>query len=762
MRIKNHILGFPRIGLHRELKFAQENYWSGKSTLNDLLLVGKDIRKKNWELQVKNGIDIISVGDFSWYDHILSTSMMLGNIPDRHCVKSGGSLTLDTLFRVARGLKENKKLCSASEMTKWFNTNYHYIVPELTKNKKFKFSWAQILEESDEALLLGYNIKPILIGPITYLWLGKVVGEDFNKLDLLSNLLVVYRDILNELAARDIDWVQMDEPVLALDISDDWKKAFKTAYTYLHSNQKILLTTYFGDIKHNLDVIKLLPIDGLHVDLVSGQYNLLDLHNNINKKILLSLGIINGRNIWKTNILEWFNILKAFKNIRDVFWVGSSCSLLHVPIDINLEDNLTDSVKEWFSFGLQKCNELSLLSTTLNSKIQSTKKLSEWIKPLLSRQSSTLVNNFSVQKRVSSISSCELQRKSKYSLRSIKQKKSLDLPHLPTTTIGSFPQTSEIRELRLNYKNNNISQVDYNKKIKLHIKNIIIQQEKFGLDVLVHGEPERNDMVEYFSDYLEGFVFTQYGWVQSFGSRCVKPPIIIGDINRITPMTVKWAKYAQSLTNKPVKGMLTGPITILCWSFPREDIPKEVIAKQISLALRDEVRDLESIGIKIIQIDEPALREGLPLRKCERENYLKWAVDSFKLCSSGVKDSTQIHTHMCYCKFSDIISAIIALDVDVITLETSRSEMELLKFFKIFNYKNEIGPGIYDIHSPNIPGIDCMEKRLLKALELISAERLWVNPDCGLKTRTWLEVSLSLQNMIQAVQNVRQRLNNNQ
>lgn len=757
MSIKNHILGFPRIGFFRELKFAQENYWSGKATLNDLLLVGKDIRKKNWEAQVNHGIDFVSVGDFAWYDHILNTSMMIGNIPRRH-IGSQKVLTIDTLFRVARGVTSTTEVCLASEMTKWFNTNYHYIVPELIQNQIFSFSWKQILEESDEALALGFKIKPVLIGPLTYLWLSKVVGKAFNKLDLLSSLLVVYRDILSEFEKRNIDWVQMDEPILALDLPEEWKKAFQVAYTYLHSKQKILLTTYFGDITHNLDFIKLLPIDGLHIDLISGKYNLFDLNQNLNKKILLSFGVINGRNIWKSNVLEWFKILKSFMNLRENFWIGSSCSLLHVPIDLNIEKNLTDLVKGWLSFGLQKCDELSLLTQTLNSQKQSTKKLKNWIQPIILRQSSTIVNNFNVQKRITKISLEETKRKSAYTLRSVQQKKSLDLPILPTTTIGSFPQTSDIRQLRLDYKNNLISKINYEKKIKAHIKNIIIQQEKFGLDVLVHGEPERNDMVEYFSDYLEGFAFTEYGWVQSFGSRCVKPPIIVGDISRITPMTVQWSKYAQSLTSKPVKGMLTGPVTILCWSFPREDISKEVISKQIALALRDEVKDLEEAGIKIIQIDEPALREGLPLRKSDWDDYLRWAVEAFQLSSSGVQDSTQIHTHMCYCKFNDIMPAIIALDVDVITIETSRSEMALLKFFKMFNYQNEIGPGIYDIHSPTIPLVKCMEERLLLALNSIPKERLWVNPDCGLKTRTWLETSLSLQNMMQAVQNIRIQL----
>lgn len=757
MSIKNHILGFPRIGTYRELKFAQENYWSGKSTLHDLILVGKKIRRENWKEQTSRGIDFVSTGDFAWYDHILSTSMMLGNIPVRHR-NNQEKLTLDILFRVARGVTSEKNVCLASEMTKWFNTNYHYIVPEVTKNQKFSLSWMQIIEETDEALSFGHVVKPVLIGPVTYLWLSKKIGEKFNKLDLLSDILHVYRDVISEFEKRNIDWIQIDEPILALDLPDEWKNAFQISYNFLHSQQKILLTTYFGDITHNLEVVKSLPIDGLHIDLISGKYNLLDFSSSINKNCLLSLGIINGRNIWRSNILEWFNILKSFMKIRKNFWIGTSCSLLHVPIDVDLEDNLTDLVKQWFSFGLQKCTELSILSNLLNKTIHSNKILHDWVKPILSRQSSNIVNNFVVQNRMMTISSEQMKRKNSYDIRTIKQRKLLNLPILPTTTIGSFPQTKDIRKLRLDYKNGNIDQKIYDKKIRLHIKYMIIQQEKLGLDVLVHGEPERNDMVEYFSDYLEGFAFTKYGWVQSYGSRYVKPPIIIGDISRITPITVRWLKYAQSLTNKPVKGMLTGPVTILCWSFPREDVSKKTIANQIALALRDEVRDLENIGIKIIQIDEPALREGLPLRKYEWKNYLTWATESFKLCSSGVKDSTQIHTHMCYCKFNDIMSAIIKLDVDVITIETSRSNMELLKFFKIFNYLNEIGPGIYDIHSPTVPTVKYMEKLLLKALKYISKEKIWINPDCGLKTRTWLETSLSLQNMIQAVNNVRKIL----
>ncbi|VFP81320.1 5-methyltetrahydropteroyltriglutamate--homocysteine S-methyltransferase [Buchnera aphidicola] len=756
MSIKNHILGFPRIGLYRELKIAQENYWSKKITLNELLIAGKKIRKKNWKTQIKSGLDYVTVGDFSWYDHVLNISMMINNIPKRHRANEK-ELNLDTLFRVARGSKLTDKNCSASEMTKWFNTNYHYIVPEFTNNQNFYFSWKQIIEEVDEALSLGYSVKPVLLGPLTYLWLGKVKGIHFNKLDLLEKILPIYQEVFLELNIRKVEWIQIDEPILVLDLPKDWKKAFKLSYNTLNKNKiKILLATYFGDINHNLDLINNLPIQGLHIDLISGKYDLSQLHNYLNNNFLLSLGIINGRNIWKANLLEWFNKLKSFMKFKNTFWISSSCSLLHVPVDVSIEDNLTDFVKSWFSFGVQKCLELSILSRVLNKKLD-IQELHDWIKPIDAYKSSNIVNNIVVQKRVSKISLDQTKRKNNFIIRSKIQKKELNLPILPTTTIGSFPQTKEIRKLRLDYKNKVINQLDYEKEIKIHIKNNIIQQEKLGLDVLVHGEPERNDMVEYFSEYLEGFVFTQYGWVQSYGSRCVKPPIIVGDISRITPITVKWSKFAQSLTKKPVKAMLTGPVTILCWSFPREDISKENISKQIALALQDEVLDLEKSGINIIQIDEPALREGLPLRKKEWNDYLSWSVKSFQLCSSGVKDSTQIHTHMCYCEFNDIMSAIVDLDADVITIETSRSDMELLEFFKTFKYPNDIGPGVYDIHSPNIPTVKWMEKLLLKALKYISLERLWVNPDCGLKTRNWTETYLALQNMIQATINIRKK-----
>ncbi|HXK00406.1 MAG TPA: 5-methyltetrahydropteroyltriglutamate--homocysteine S-methyltransferase [Buchnera sp. (in: enterobacteria)] len=752
MAIINHILGFPRIGLNRELKRAQEKYWSGKISKNDLLLVGKELRKTHWEQQKNAGINLLPVGDFAWYDHVLSTSMMLGNIPKRH-MNTDKSIDLDTLFRIARGIAPTGKAALASDMTKWFNTNYHYIVPEFTKDCNFFYGWSQLLDEVDEALNLGYKIKPVILGPITYLWLGKVKGEFFNRLDLLPNIIPVYQHIFSELEKRGIDWIQIDEPILVLEISNNWLQAFNDVYQKLKCNLKLLLTTYFDGINHNIDMICQLPVQGLHVDLVYGQDNLSSLNAKLPKDWILSVGVINGRNVWRANLMYWFNILQLYSKKRKNLWIGSSCSLLHSPCDVDLENNMNQEIKNWFSFAIQKCKELALLTESLISNNNTI--LKQWSTFIENRSTSEIVNNLQVQNREKLIKSYQYNRMHSYNIRFKKQRDKLQLPVLPTTTIGSFPQTDTIRKLRLDFKKGAISKESYDKSISENIRDVIHHQEMLGLDVLVHGEFERNDMVEYFGEHLDGFVFTRNGWVQSYGSRCVKPPIIIGDISRPKSITVKWSKYAQSLTNKPVKGMLTGPITILCWSFPREDISRETIARQIALALRDEVKDLEKIGIGIIQIDEPALREGLPLRKSDWPVYLKWAIDAFRLSSSVVKDETQIHTHMCYCEFNDIMDAIVALDADVITIETARSDMELLDFFKKFKYPNSIGPGVYDIHSPRIPTVKDIEMLLRKIINFLPLEQVWVNPDCGLKTRTWKETKFALSNMIKATKKLR-------
>ncbi|MBK0034758.1 5-methyltetrahydropteroyltriglutamate--homocysteine S-methyltransferase [Erwinia sp. S43] len=752
MTIQNHTLGFPRVGLRRELKKAQESYWAGNSTQEELLATGRELRARHWQQQKDAGVDLLPVGDFAWYDHVLTTSLLLGNVPARHRNKEG-SVDLDTLFRLGRGRAPTGEPAAAAEMTKWFNTNYHYMVPEFVRGQQFKLTWTQLLDEVDEALALGHKVKPVLLGPVTYLWLGKVKGEPFDRLTLLRDILPVYQQVLAELAKRDIEWVQIDEPALALELPAEWLAAFIPAYDALQGRAKLLLTTYFDSIGQNLKTITALPVQGLHVDLVHGKDDIALLNNNVPANWLLSVGVINGRNVWRADLSSWFERLRPLVAQRKQLWIGTSCSLLHSPIDLSVETRLDEEVKSWFAFALQKCTELSLLSNALNNDDAAS--LEAWSAPVRARKTSTRVHNAAVAQRLASITAKDSQRQNSYQVRAESQRKRFQLPAWPTTTIGSFPQTTEIRGLRLDFKQGRLDGSHYRTGIAEHIKQAIVEQERLGLDVLVHGEAERNDMVEYFGENLDGFVFTQNGWVQSYGSRCVKPPVIIGDVSRPQAITVEWAKYAQSLTDKPVKGMLTGPVTILCWSFPREDVSRETIAKQIALALRDEVVDLEKAGIGIIQIDEPALREGLPLHKSEWADYLNWAVDAFRLNAAVAQDETQIHTHMCYCEFNDIMDSIAALDADVITIETSRSDMELLESFEEFDYPNEIGPGVYDIHSPNVPSVEWMEALLLKAAERIPTERLWVNPDCGLKTRGWTETRQALANMVTAAQNLR-------
>jgi 5-methyltetrahydropteroyltriglutamate--homocysteine methyltransferase len=752
MTILNHTLGFPRVGLRRELKKAQESYWAGNSSQQDLLETGRELRARHWQQQKEAGVDMVPVGDFAWYDHVLTTSLLLGNVPARH-QNADGSVDLDTLFRIGRGRAPTGEPAAAAEMTKWFNTNYHYMVPEFTKGQQFRLSWTQLLDEVDEALALGHKVKPVLLGPVTYLWLGKVKGEPFDRLSLLPEILPVYQQVLAELAKRDIEWVQIDEPALVLELPQAWLEAFKPAYDALQGHSKLLLTTYFDSIGQNINVIRELPVQGLHVDLVHGKDDIASLNAKVPAAWLLSLGVINGRNVWRADLSSWFERLQPLVRQRQQLWIGTSCSLLHSPIDLNGETRLDDEVKSWFSFALQKCSELALLSKALNDNDAAS--LEAWSAPIRARRHSSRVHNAAVAQRLAAIAAKDTERQSSYAERAKAQRQRFQLPAWPTTTIGSFPQTTEIRGLRLDFKQGRLDSNHYRTGIAEHIRQAITEQERLGLDVLVHGEAERNDMVEYFGEHLDGFVFTQNGWVQSYGSRCVKPPVIIGDVSRPQPITVEWAKYAQSLTSKPVKGMLTGPVTILCWSFPREDVSRETIAKQIALALRDEVADLEKAGIGIIQIDEPALREGLPLRQSDWAAYLTWAVDAFRLNAAVAQDDTQIHTHMCYCEFNDIMDSIAALDADVITIETSRSDMELLESFEEFAYPNEIGPGVYDIHSPNVPDVEWIEALLRKAAQRIPVERLWVNPDCGLKTRGWTETRLALANMVQAAQKLR-------
>jgi 5-methyltetrahydropteroyltriglutamate--homocysteine methyltransferase len=751
-----HTLGFPRIGIKRELKKAIENYWKGIIREEELLLTAKELRKRHWQLQRENGIDLVPVGDFSLYDQILDMTATLGAVPKRFGT-CGGPVDIETYFDMARG----KGKSYAMEMTKWFDTNYHYIVPEFEPDQTFKLSSQKIFEEMKEAIDLGFNVKPVLVGPLTYISLGKETEEGFNRFTHLDPILRVYEEIISGLS-ESCEWVQLDEPILVLDLDGEVAEKFKKAYERLSKaagNMKILLATYFGSLGENENLALSLPVSGIHLDLVRAPNQLDSVLKNIDSKKTLSLGVINGRNIWKTNLDTAINIVKkATETInKELIMIAPSCSLLHAPIDLDEEITLHPEIKNWMAFARQKCKELQIIQRTVLGSDTSVELKSNRV-ALKARKESPLVTNKSVQEELQNISKEMLTRKSIFASRIKKQEKHLNLPLLPTTTIGSFPQTKEIRSVRSKFKKREITEEDYKKSMKDFIKETIDKQEELELDVLVHGEPERNDMVEYFGEQLKGYCFTKNGWVQSYGTRCVKPPVLYGDVIRPKAMTVDWIKYAQSLTRKPMKGMLTGPVTILCWSFVRDDQPRSETCKQIALALREEVRELEEAGIKIIQVDEPAIREGLPLRKKDWEGYLQWAIDCFRLATSGVKDETQIHTHMCYSEFNDIIEWIAKMDADVISIEASRSKMELLKAFKDFHYPNQIGPGVYDIHSPRIPSKEEIKNLIKKATEVIPLENLWVNPDCGLKTRTWDEVIPSLRNMVEAARELREEL----
>lgn len=760
--ITTHNLGFPRIGANRELKKAQESYWRGDLSRAELLEEGCRLRKRHWELQKESGLHLVPTGDFAWYDQVLNHSLMLGAVPGRFSEADPGDI--DTLFRMARGQAPTGAPAAACEMTKWFDTNYHYIVPELHKDQKFQLSNTAILDETAEAIEQGIRAKPVLIGPLSWLWLGKVKGESFDRLELLDSVVEVYGKVLAELAAMNVEWVQIDEPILALDLPREWHQAFESAYNRLQgSNVKILLASYFGGLNGTTTTVVNLPVDGLHIDLVRDPDQLLALLDRLPAYKVLSAGVVNGRNVWRSDLKQIVQQLKeARERLGDRLWVAPSCSLLHVPVDLDNETGLDDELKSWFAFARQKCQEVSAIGRVLTGGHQAQdpavlKIVSEAEQALSSRQQSRRVHNAAVEQRVRALKDDNDidHRHSPYVVRAKLQHEKLNQPEFPTTTIGSFPQTREIRQKRLQFRKGELDEQSYIEAMQAEIRNTIKRQESLGLDVLVHGEAERNDMVEYFGQQLEGFAFTANGWVQSYGSRCVKPPIIIGDVSRPEPMTISWSRYAQQQTRQPVKGMLTGPVTILCWSFPRDDVSRETSCLQLALALRDEVVDLEKAGIGIIQIDEPAIREGLPLRKADWPAYLEWAVKSFRIAACGVKDETQIHTHMCYSEFNDIIEYIAAMDADVITIETSRSDMELLDAFEAFEYPNEIGPGVYDIHSPNVPSIQWIQQLMTKAAQKIPKQRLWVNPDCGLKTRDWPEVEDALRNMVAAAKILR-------
>ncbi len=750
-----HNLGFPRMGRQRQLKFALENYWRGEQPEQALLDQAKSIRHDNWECQA--ACDLVPVGEFSLYDHVLDMSFLLGNVPERFKLADS---ELDQYFRAARGRSagdEQQSGVAAGEMTKWFDTNYHYIVPELSLATTFELRPEGLITQIEEAKARGLKPKPVIIGPVSYLWLCKT--KDYSsRLALLHNLLPVYRELFALLENHGVQWVQVDEPILVHDINEHWKSALEKSYHSLKTKSlQVLLTTYFGSLQDNLQLACRLPVAGLHLDAIRARDEVQKVIDWLPAHKFLSLGVIDGRNIWKNDLnatLDWLEPIA--EQLGERIWLAPSCSLLHVPVDLETEQKLHPEIRNWLSFALQKLAELQILKTALNQGRDAVRAALEDNKAAMaSRRSSSKVCNPLVQAAVAKISPLLGKRSSAYAHRAAKQKALLGLPDFPTTTIGSFPQTAEIRRLRRAFKNKELDKASYLQAMRAEISRSVEQQEALGIDVLVHGEPERNDMVEYFGEQLKGFAFSENGWVQSYGSRCVKPPIIYGDISRSEAMTVEWIRFAQGLTEKPMKGMLTGPVTILNWSFVRDDQPREKTCYQLALAVREEVQDLERAGVAIIQIDEAALREGLPLRKSQWQHYLKWAVESFRICANGVRDETQIHTHMCYSEFNDIIEAIARMDADVITIETSRSQMELLDVFEDYNYPNDIGPGVYDIHSPNIPTVEQMVSLMQQAAERIPRERLWVNPDCGLKTRRWEEVLPALKNMVAAAQQLR-------
>jgi len=751
-----HNLGFPRIGAKRELKFALEAFWKGGISADELAEKAQGLRALHWQHQA--GLDWVPVGDFALYDQVLDMSFTLGHVPQRAASLDGTEL--DAYFRVARGRSPadtGENGVSAGEMTKWLDTNYHYIVPEFNADTQFKLNSSRLIAHLNEAQSQGVKAKPVIIGPVTYLWLGKA-KDDSNKLDLLDRLLPVYRQLLAAFAKAGVEWVQIDEPVLVTELDADWQAAYHRSYGELAGGDvKLLLATYFGQIKDNLSLVQSLPVQGLHLDTIRAADEVEAVVAGLNQDQVLSLGVIDGRNIWKSDLGHLLDSLEPLQaTLGDRLWLAPSCSLLHVPVDLDSETELDPEIRNWLAFARQKLEELGILGAALNNGRESVAEaLAANHEAIESRCQSPRVHNPTVKEAIAAVSARLGQRKAEYGKRAEIQRSHLGLPAYPTTTIGSFPQTRDIRQARLQFKRGELSEAEYKQRMRTEIEYCVREQEALGLDVLVHGEAERNDMVEYFGEQLEGYVFSRFGWVQSYGSRCVKPPILFGDITRPQAMTVEWITYAKSLTDKPMKGMLTGPVTILNWSFVRDDQPRADTCMQIALAIREEVQDLEKAGINIIQIDEAALREGLPLRQSQWQAYLDWAVLAFRVAANGVSNQTQIHTHMCYSEFNDIIKSIADMDADVITIETSRSDMELLDVFRNFSYPNEIGPGVYDIHSPNVPAVENMVHLMQQAAQRIPPKRLWVNPDCGLKTRSWEEVRPALKNMVQAAEALR-------
>ena len=768
MTIRTANLGFPRIGSHRELKFALEAYWSGKSDPTTLLDVAARLRADHWQLQKESGIDIIPSNDFSLYDHVLDTAVMVGAVPRRF-----GALNheadLDTYFAMARGEGDHGDCghgdrgagLSPLEMTKWFDTNYHYVVPELSDDQQFRLVSTKPVDHFLEAKALGIHTRPVILGPVSFLKLSKSPDAGFNPLALLPRLLPIYEELITQLRKAGADWVQIDEPALVLDLIPNERAAYGLAYCQLATaagDLKIMLATYFGSLEGNLRTAIDLPVAGIHLDLVRAPEQLVAALDADAADKVLSLGVVDGRNIWCTNLEAVLDqIVPAIEKLGfDRLQIAPSCSLLHVPLDLDTEKQLDANIRSWLAFASQKLTEIATLGLGANEgRAAIADELTASSAAISSRKRAKGVYIESVKARLAAISPDMTRRISPFFIRTQAQEATLPLPLFPTTTIGSFPQTGAVRKARAEHGRGTLTDQAYEAFLREETRAAISWQEEIGLDVLVHGEFERNDMVQYFGEQLSGFAFTTNGWVQSYGSRCVRPPIIYGDVSRPDAMTVEWWRYAQSLTDKPVKGMLTGPVTILNWSFVRDDLPRSDVCRQIALAIRDEVADLEAAGAKIIQIDEAALREGMPLKKGEWDAYLVWAVECFRLCSSCVHDQTQIHTHMCYSEFNQIITAIARMDADVISIETSRSRMELLDAFDTFKYPNEIGPGVYDIHSPRVPTIAEIHDLIMRARTRLADTQIWVNPDCGLKTRKWEEVKPALVNMVEAARALR-------
>ena len=744
-------IGYPRIGPKRELKKALEQFWKGEIQEQDLHNVAKNLRKQNWQTQKSSGVDLISSNDFSFYDQVLDAICLLGAVPKRY-KWDGQEVNLTTYFAMARGSQTKDLDVPALEMTKWFDTNYHYLVPELSAEQTFKLSSNKPFEEYEEAKQAGFDTKPIILGPLTFLLLAKGI-DGFNTINLLDKILPIYKQIVEKFSQLGAEWIQIDEPILVKDLDSNVVSKIKDTLNQIKGaagNCKILLATYFEDLNEDVkNQVFESNVDVVHLDLVRGSKNK-EYVKNSNKK--LSLGLVDGRNVWKTNLQEKINFIKG--NISNDVIIASSCPLLHSPYDLELEQKVPVEIKRWLSFAKQKLLELNVIKGFINEGSHQ-EALDNNAADIHDRETSKLIHDNAVKDRIKTINKSITERKSSYVDRAKIQKNIFSLPKYPTTTIGSFPQTNDVRQARAKFKRGELDETSYEKFLEEKTIDTIRKQESIGIDVIVHGEFERNDMVEYFGEQLKGFTFTSSGFVQSYGSRCVKPPIIFGNVSRPKPMTVRWSKFAQEQTKQIVKGMLTGPITILQWSFVRDDQPRKFTAQEIGFAIRDEVEDLEKNGIRMIQIDEPALREGLPLKKKDWKDYLSWSVDCFKISAAVVKDETQIHTHMCYAEFEDIIDSIAALDADVISIETSRSRMELLTTFEKFKYPNEVGPGVYDIHSPRVPSQDEMKILIEKASKLIDPSRIWVNPDCGLKTRGWPETIDALTKMVNAAKELR-------